>query len=614
MGVYTRFAERPGCGSAGVQDVSLENFVGLLSSKSCFVRQIRPEITLSISLIRVGYEFAEGVWMTGLAALRPDQASAPDSTEISPLSLELIIGVVGYAGAGCSTACGRLEVLLQADGYHVEVIKLSRLIPRHLGREDSPPLAHGLGAGISRFERAIRLQDLGDELRERHGHEAVAALAVAEIMALRHGDEAGSSKRAFILDSLKHSAEVDLLRKVYDQSFRLVAVHCERPTRETRLVGDNISTAKYAGVESTRVLSYMERDEKDQGRKHGQQVRDAFYLADFFIDNNATSQSGETLNGDLCRFVSLLLGTGLVRPNKSERAMYHAHAAALQSSCLSRQVGAALVATDGAIVSTGTNDVPKFGGGVYDEDSHSDHRCFAWEWSDGQISFQGCHNQRKKNRLREDIGAFLADRLSNELALAAHPVPRSGMDTAATAREAAARRIREFFTENAEIMSELPGIKDIVEYSRSIHAEMNALLSAARNGTSPVGTTLYCTTYPCHNCARHLVTAGVERVYYIEPYVKSLATELHYDSISTNSNTSLTSTHLPRPTQMAVVPFTGVGPRMYEDFFAKRSELKRADGSYEAPDRKLPAQAVRLRELRKVEERAAALVMEVVHG
>lgn len=551
--------------------------------------------------------------MSGLRDIKLEMERPLDSEEVSPLSLELVIGVVGYAGAGCSTACGRLEILLQEDGYKVEVIKLSHLIARHFGQDNTPLTTHGVGAGAARFERATHLQDLGDKLRERHGYEAVAALAVANIMALRGQDEAGVSKRAFILDSLKHSAEVDLLRKVYDQSFRLVAVHCERPTRENRLVGNNRSAAKYAGVERTQILSYMDRDEKDQGRKHGQQVRDAFYLADFFIDNNARSQSGETLNGDLSRFVNLLLGTGLVRPTKGERAMYHAHAAALQSSCLSRQVGAALVALDGTIVATGTNDVPKFGGGVYDEESTPDNRCFAWEWTDGTLNFIGCHNDRKKKRLREDIGAFLGDKLSEKLARVAHPAPSSGLDIAAQAREEAAVRIRTFFAENAAIMSDLPGIKDIVEYSRSIHAEMNALLSAARNGVSPIGTTLYCTTYPCHNCARHLVTAGVERVYYIEPYVKSLATELHSDSISTElSNASAQGTE--KPIHMIVIPFTGVGPRMYEDFFTKRIEVKRSDGAYTAPDRKLPAQAVRLRELRMVEERAAALVSEPIHA
>jgi deoxycytidylate deaminase len=548
--------------------------------------------------------------MSGLRIIKQQDQVITGTAEISPLSLELVIGVVGYVGAGCSTACSRLEVLLQEEGYQVEIIKLSSLIARHLHHEETLPVAHGVGAGKARFDRASSLQDLGDTLREQHGHDAIAALAVTEIRALRGKDEAGVSKRAFILDSLKHSSEVDLLRKVYDQSFRLIAVHCDRPMRDHRLVGDNRSIAKYAGVKDSDVRAYMDRDEKDQGRIHGQQVRDAFYLADFFIDNNSASQGGESLNGDLLRFVRLLLGTGLVRPTKSERAMYHAHAAALQSSCLSRQVGAALVAPDSTVVATGTNDVPKFGGGVYDEDTDPDHRCFAWEWTDGKMKFIGCHNQRKKNRLREDIGAFLAERLSKELALAAHPKGNSDFDPAEQARDEAERRIREFFADNAAVMSDLPGVKDIVEYSRSIHAEMNALLSAARNGITPLGTTLYCTTYPCHNCARHLVTAGVTRVYYIEPYVKSLATELHSDSIATQAPQTIGVTQ-PKQTHMIVIPFTGVGPRMYEDFFAKRTEVKKPDGSYLASDRKLPAQAVRLRELRMVEERAAALIPQV---
>lgn len=552
--------------------------------------------------------------MSTVRVLHLAERTAPGAVEVSPLSQELVIAVVGYAGAGCSTATGRLEILLEEAGYEVELIKLSSLIARRFGHDGAPVAAHGIKAGPARFERACKLQDRGDELRGTYQHHAVAALAIAEIMARRGSEGPGTRKRAFILDSLKHSAEVDLLRKVYDQSFRLVAIHCERPTRERRLIGVNRSAAKYAGVLEKDVLGYIERDEKDQGRKHGQQVRDAFYLADFFIDNNGGTQSGENMNSDLSRFVSLLLGSGLVRPTKGERAMYHAHAAALQSSCLSRQVGAALVAADGTVVATGTNDVPKFGGGVYDEDSDPDHRCFAWEWTDGEIKFTGCHNQRKKNHLRQEIGAFLAERLAPGIAAAAHPIPKTGSDTAGRARQEAETRIRAFFVENAEVMADLPGIKDIVEYSRSIHAEMNALLSAARNGISPLGAKLYCTTYPCHNCARHLVTAGVESVNYIEPYVKSLATELHSDAISTVGEPPSATDGPKKPTHMVVVPFTGVGPRMYEDFFTKRTELKRVDGSYDAPNRGLPAYAVRLRELRAVEERAAALVPEIDHA
>lgn len=75
-------------------------------------------------------------------------------------------------------------------------------------------------------------------------------------------------------------------------------------------------------------------------------------------------------------------------------------------------------------------------------------------------------------------------------------------------------------------------VKDLIEYSRSIHAEMEAIVSAARSGKPGiVGGTLYTTTFPCHNCARHIVAAGISKVYYVEPYAKSLALELHSDSI-----------------------------------------------------------------------------------
>ncbi|MEW6364109.1 MAG: hypothetical protein AB1714_05675 [Acidobacteriota bacterium] len=39
------------------------------------------------------------------------------------------------------------------------------------------------------------------------------------------------------------------------------------------------------------------------------------------------------------------------------------------------------------------------------------------------------------------------------------------------------------------------------------------------------------TTFPCHNCARHIVASGIERVVYIEGYPKSLASHLHSDAV-----------------------------------------------------------------------------------
>jgi len=54
-----------------------------------------------------------------------------------------------------------------------------------------------------------------------------------------------------------------------------------------------------------------------------------------------------------------------------------------------------------------------------------------------------------------------------------------------------------------------------------IHAEMNAIMWAAKEGVSTNGCTLYVTTSPCANCAKHIVTAGITRVVYAEEYRKT---------------------------------------------------------------------------------------------
>jgi deoxycytidylate deaminase len=73
----------------------------------------------------------------------------------------------------------------------------------------------------------------------------------------------------------------------------------------------------------------------------------------------------------------------------------------------------------------------------------------------------------------------------------------------------------------------------LLKFSRSVHAEMDALLSVGRSGVSTIGSRLFVTTFPCHFCARHIVTAGVYKVQYIEPYPKSQALALHGDAIET---------------------------------------------------------------------------------
>lgn len=52
----------------------------------------------------------------------------------------------------------------------------------------------------------------------------------------------------------------------------------------------------------------------------------------------------------------------------------------------------------------------------------------------------------------------------------------------------------------------------------TVHAEQNAIAHAARVGISLGGGCAYVTHYPCVNCFKSLVAAGIEKVHYIDDY------------------------------------------------------------------------------------------------
>jgi dCMP deaminase len=53
---------------------------------------------------------------------------------------------------------------------------------------------------------------------------------------------------------------------------------------------------------------------------------------------------------------------------------------------------------------------------------------------------------------------------------------------------------------------------------RSLHAEQNAIIQAARTGVSLVGATCYVTHHPCALCANMLINVGIIRVVYLNMY------------------------------------------------------------------------------------------------
>ncbi len=201
------------------------------------------------------------------------------------------------------------------------------------------------------------------------------------------------------------------------------------------------------------------------------------------------------------------------------------------------------------LVALGMNEVPKSGGGAYWCSDENDGRDFRWGFD-------------TSDRMREDIFAEILQRLRDAKWLAAHP-ERSIPDLVAE------------MLRTGDPSSGCPPIMkgaqflSTIDYVRAVHAEMAALTDAARHGVSTDGCALYTTTFPCHDCAKHLVAAGIARVVYIEPYRKSLVQELYPDSVVVDPVDSCAG-------KVRFEPFVGVAPRRYSDLFG-HSGIKRKD-------------------------------------
>lgn len=117
-------------------------------------------------------------------------------------------------------------------------------------------------------------------------------------------------------------------------------------------------------------------------------------------------------------------------------------------------------------------------------------------------------------------------------------------------------------------------LMDAIEYDRTVHAEMAAITDAARRGVALRGCTLYCTTLPCHNCARHIVATGIRRVVYILPYEKSLAERLHDDAISMDVKIGA------RSRLVRFEHFIGIAPGAYSVLFSMRNKKRLKGGQF----------------------------------
>jgi deoxycytidylate deaminase len=439
-----------------------------------------------------------------------------DSVERVDRNAELVFGLVAPMGTDATMVAENLASQLNEFKTDSEIVRLSDFIQPYselIGlscelRSDTED-----GRISTRIKAANELYRVFNERAHPDEQNALLALAAAHHV-LKRREELSPGEalldRASILITLKRPEEIYYLRRIYGTGLHIIGVFATEEERVRHLTGK-----KHINKERARRLVQEDEDDKEEG---GQRTRDAFHLADVFLDLGG---GPDDWKGQLGRYLDLLFSHPYKTPSRDEQAMFLAYAASLRSAQLGRQVGAAITAEDGDIVAIGCNEVPRAGGGQYWENDPKDER-------DHNIGHDS--NDFRKNEILDEILQLL-------------PGP---------------------LTEDGELRKKIrkTSLFSITEFGRAVHAEMEAILSCARKGISPVGKTLYTTTFPCHNCARHIIGAGIKRVVYVEPYPKSKAKELHEDAILIGD-----SARKADPNTVTFVPFVGISPRKYLDMF-----------------------------------------------
>jgi dCMP deaminase len=64
------------------------------------------------------------------------------------------------------------------------------------------------------------------------------------------------------------------------------------------------------------------------------------------------------------------------------------------------------------------------------------------------------------------------------------------------------------------------------EICRGVHAEQNLICQAAFHGVNIAGADIYCTHQPCSICAKMILNAGINIVYYIDGYPDDMTREI----------------------------------------------------------------------------------------
>lgn len=501
---------------------------------------------------------------------------------------EIIIGLVAPIGTNLELLLGNnedkenkepLKEEFKSFNYDPEVIKVTELINLKSELKKSRLKTKEIKGLIEESSKLIKSykgfnyyfkMELCSALRQKYGVGYFGAKIAEKIKKMR--DKKTKNKKnkmgkVYFIDQLKNTGEQEVLEKLYGENY--IQISCfssyinrdknikEKCHKEKFLKKDVKNEEKiltnilnkiepkslrkialnFESMFSDFIHKLMKKDSEEidvslskkdfdttKRRSHGQEISKLYHKSHFFI--NLDSQDIEK---QINKIVKVIFGKYDEFPSQDEFGMAIAYVASKRSNFPGdRHIGASILSEDGEVLSVGEIRAPV---------PHSNpERC------DQNVIEEGYNNYtlQKKELLKwvEDLVKKCDKQLRNP--------------------------------ENEEHLKKW--LNDSLDFHPCTHAEMSAIADAAKIGISIRNATLYTTTFPCHLCAKDIITCAIKRVVFLEAYPKSKNDKLYAKILDFDS-----SEHR----RLETVPFDsffGVGPRKYNYYYSLENKKKSTIG------------------------------------
>ena len=484
---------------------------------------------------------------------------------------DIVIGICRPVGTDTREMLNCIVERLTLAQIEVRTIHMRDLIVETINEANPDVTQSEYGEHVSANER-LYLMRAGNYLRSAISLDIVARLTIRQISRIRNDVyeralEGQKKGVAFLILNFMHPSEVAVFRNVYRQRFFLIAATENMNTRNNRLVDSQIGSQQEdeedenEAKQLVRLLMKIDQGIKPTDKRLGIEkgalsVDKTFQEADLFIQVDSPNWRKQ-----IYRFFDQIYGNPFGALLDDERGMGIAYLASHSSGSFGRLVGAALFTKEGYIGGIGWNDPPLPGGGTYDENAEPDYR-------DHAVGYD------VSDKLRIEAVQEFIDKLCSVADWESDLEKIDEVYSAKAWLSKLAGEIRKISSPRHEValaLTQIPIFREtrlfnLIEFGRSIHAEMSAITQAVRGGYSTTDATLYVTTYPCHECVRNIIAAGISRIVYIEPYGKSMANVLYPYEIETYVGNGTRP-----PTGAKKVMFetyTGISPRRFDDLFS----------------------------------------------